>query len=173
MFSPFWWRFEYDTYYTSHKLAYMLRMQEVSNFHPSLAFHCISPYLGSDVMMLLQNLTCVSEFEEILKLFDGAKERHSVSLWMSCCGCISTFNNITPCVLNSSKNSPKHCCSLCSIKMHSGSKLCLKRQWYLPLISYENNTTAGMVIFQCYTPMAQSAKPFFQRFACISAYLHF
>ena len=69
MFSPFWWRFEYDTYYTSHKLAYMLRLPEVSSFHPSPGFRCISPYLGSDVMMLPQHVTCVSDFEQVFKAF--------------------------------------------------------------------------------------------------------
>ena len=49
-------------------------MQEVSDIHPPLGFHCIpciSSYLGDDVMMLHQHVTCVSEFEEVLRLFDN------------------------------------------------------------------------------------------------------
>ena len=39
-----------------------------------LGFHCIpciSSYLGDDAMMLPQHLTCVSEFEEVLRLSES------------------------------------------------------------------------------------------------------
>ena len=36
-----------------------------SDIHPQLGFHCISSCLGNDAKMLLEHLTCVTEFKEV------------------------------------------------------------------------------------------------------------
>ena len=75
-------------------------------------------------------------------------EAHLCSPWLTCsmsrrdwlkkvvivcwwaCVAVLLSNNFCHC-----KKSPKHCWSTYSITLSSGPKPCLKRQWYLPLIS--------------------------------------
>ena len=50
--------------------------QEV--IQPPLGFHCIpciSSYMGDDVMMLPEHVTCVNVFKEVLRLFEKKASR--------------------------------------------------------------------------------------------------
>ena len=67
----------------------------------------------------------------------GLKNVVIVLCWWAYVVILLSFNNFSMCLLSSSKKCPKHRWSSYSITSYSWPKSCLKRQWYLPLISYK------------------------------------
>ena len=86
------------------------------------------------VIALVRSRLCRS-WSCSMSMSDGAKESSNCCLLMGSCVVLLSFNDFSLCLLSSSKKRHRHHWSSYFITLHSVQKPCLKRHYYLHLIS--------------------------------------